>query len=189
MLSPSLSLTCGYPAGRKGCKPVQYLFSGLALNKPPSRSCEDDPWNLNAQARLQSEGTRLVFKQLERSCRRWQLYDLQLYLRGNLRLGMHLRFRDRTETFTDQTFAPPEAAAAAGDGVIKAPMVGQVVRVNAEPGAAVAKGDVLVVIEAMKMENQIVAPFDGDVESVSVSVGDQVDANQLLLKLAAREEA
>ena len=99
---------------------------------------------------------------------------------------LHLKFRDRTDTFHDVTYAPPQSSTAAGDGVIKAPMVGQVVRVNAQPGAAVAKGAVLVVIEAMKMENQIVAPYDGEVESVSVSVGDQVDANQLLMKLTAK---
>ncbi len=99
---------------------------------------------------------------------------------------LHLRFRDRTDSFTDVTYAPPETSAAAGDGVIKAPMVGQVVRVNAQRGAAVAKGAILVVIEAMKMENQIVAPYDGEVESISVAVGDQVDANQLLMKLAAK---
>ena len=65
-------------------------------------------------------------------------------------------------------------------------MVGQIVRVNAQPGASVAKGAVLVVIEAMKMENQIVAPYDGEIESVSVAVGDQVDANQLLMKMTAK---
>ena len=44
----------------------------------------------------------------------------------------------------------------------------------------------LVVIEAMKMENQIVAPYDGQVETISVAVGDQVDANQFLVKLTAK---
>jgi len=41
-----------------------------------------------------SEGNRLFFRQLKRSCRRWQLKVLQLYLRGDLRLGMHSRFRN-----------------------------------------------------------------------------------------------
>ena len=41
-----------------------------------------------------AEGNKLVFKQLVRSCRRWQLYGLQLVLRGGLPLGMHTEFRD-----------------------------------------------------------------------------------------------
>ena len=100
---------------------------------------------------------------------------------------LHLKFEDRTDTFTDVTYAPPEASASAADGVIKAPMVGLVVRVNATAGAKVAKGDVLAVIEAMTMENQKVAPCEGDVEYLSVAVGDQVDANQVLMKLAVKE--
>jgi geranyl-CoA carboxylase alpha subunit len=99
---------------------------------------------------------------------------------------LHVRFGERNDLFVDATYAPPAEKAAAGDGVLKAPMVGQVVRVNAAPGTAVAKGAVLIVIEAMKMENQVVAPYDGEVESVSVSVGDHVDANQVLMKLGAR---
>jgi len=52
-----------------------------------------------------SEGYRLVFKQLKRSCRRWQLYGLQLYLRGDLRLGMHSEFRNprRSHVAPDQS--------------------------------------------------------------------------------------
>ncbi len=96
---------------------------------------------------------------------------------------LFMKLGDRTLTFTDVTYAPPAASAAASDGVLKAPMVGLVVRVNAAPGAAVAKGAVVVVIEAMKMENQVVAPYDGEIESVSVAVGDQVDANQILAKM------
>jgi geranyl-CoA carboxylase alpha subunit len=101
---------------------------------------------------------------------------------------LHIRFRERQDLFVDATYAPPAEKAAAGDGVLKAPMVGQVVRVNAAPGTAVTKGEVLVVIEAMKMENQVIAPYDGEVESVSVSVGDHVDANQVLMKLLGKSE-
>ncbi len=102
---------------------------------------------------------------------------------------LYIKLRERTDAFTDVTYAPPAETAAIGDGVLKAPMVGSVVRVNAQPGAMVTKGAVLIVIEAMKMENQVVAPFDGEIESVSVAVGDQVDANQILMKMAARTPA
>jgi len=101
---------------------------------------------------------------------------------------LFVRLGDRTFAFTDLTYAPPVASAAASDGVLKAPMVGLVVRVNAAPGTAVAKGAVVVVIEAMKMENQVIAPYDGEIESVSVAVGDQVDANQILAKMKAKSE-
>ena len=101
---------------------------------------------------------------------------------------VYLDFEGRTDQFTDSTFLPPEAEAGAGDGVLKAPMVGQVVEVSAEAGATVAKGDVLVVLEAMKMVNQIVAPRDGVIDSVNVSVGDQVNAGQVLLHMAVEEE-
>lgn len=96
---------------------------------------------------------------------------------------LHLKRGDVTVRFTDRTYAPPATSDAASDGVLKAPMIGQVIRLNAVPGAAVAKGDVLVVIEAMKMENQVIAPRDGVVASVSVSLGDQVNANQVLLTM------
>ena len=87
----------------------------------------------------------------------------------------------------DATYAPPVDASAQGDGVLKAPMVGQIGRVNVEAGVAVAKGDVLVTLEAMKMENQVVAPRDGVVESVHVAVGEQVNAGHVLVKLKAEE--
>lgn len=55
---------------------------------------KNDARSPDAQARLWSDGTLLGFKQRVRSCRRWQLYWLQLDLRGGLPLGMPLRFRD-----------------------------------------------------------------------------------------------
>ena len=69
-------------------------FNGLAPGRPPRDPMRYDARNLNAPARLQSDGTLLGFKQRVRSCRRWQLCGLQLDLRGALPLGMPLRFRD-----------------------------------------------------------------------------------------------
>lgn len=82
--------------------------------------------------------------------------------------------------------AAPKAAAPAGaQGAVKvnAPMPGKILKVNVNAGTAVKKGDVLLVLEAMKMENEIVAPQDGTVASVNVSKGDSVEAGQVIITL------
>jgi acetyl/propionyl-CoA carboxylase alpha subunit len=74
----------------------------------------------------------------------------------------------------------PDAAGAAAAGSLLAPMPGKVIRVDASPGDEVAAGQPLLVLEAMKMEHEIVAPAAGVLTSLPVSVGDQVDAGTLL---------
>jgi acetyl-CoA/propionyl-CoA carboxylase biotin carboxyl carrier protein len=68
--------------------------------------------------------------------------------------------------------------------VIRSPMQGTVLKINVAAGDEISAGQVLVVIEAMKMENEIVAHHAGVVESVDVSAGDQVGNGQPLLQLA-----
>ncbi|SOC36905.1 3-methylcrotonoyl-CoA carboxylase alpha subunit [Rhizobium subbaraonis] len=75
----------------------------------------------------------------------------------------------------------------AGGDVLAAPMPGVVRLVQAEAGTAVAKGDALVTMEAMKMELVLTAPRDGTVESVAVTAGDQVAEGVVLLRLVAEE--
>ena len=72
-------------------------------------------------------------------------------------------------------------------GGLTAPMPGSVLATQVAAGAKVAKGDLLVILEAMKMEHRITAPRDGVVESVHVNVGEQVENAQLLVTLAAAE--
>lgn len=79
--------------------------------------------------------------------------------------------------------AAPKAAGAAGSVKVAAPMPGKILAVKANPGQAVKKGDVLLVLEAMKMENEIVAPQDGTVASINVSVGDSVEAGATIATL------
>ena len=82
--------------------------------------------------------------------------------------------------------AAPKAAAPAGaQGAIKvnAPMPGKILKVNATAGAAVKKGDVLVVLEAMKMENEICAPQDGTIATVECAAGDSVESGKVLVSL------
>jgi acetyl/propionyl-CoA carboxylase alpha subunit len=79
------------------------------------------------------------------------------------------------------------AAAAGGssNGVIISPMPGRIVSVLIAEGQAVARGDVLVVLEAMKMEHALSAPFDGVVSNLQAAVGDQVVEGAALVHLAA----
>ena len=77
----------------------------------------------------------------------------------------------------------PAASGSAGSVVVSAPMPGKILGVKTEVGKEVKKGDVLMVLEAMKMENEIVAPEDGTVASVNASVGDSVEPGDTLVTL------
>ena len=75
--------------------------------------------------------------------------------------------------------AAPAAAPAGGEKVC-APMPGTILSVNVSNGSAVKKGDVLMILEAMKMENEIMAPCDGTVTSVAAAKGAAVESGALL---------
>ena len=82
--------------------------------------------------------------------------------------------------------AAPKAAApagAAGGIKVEAGAAGKVFKIEKQVGAAVKKGDAVVIIEAMKMEIPVVAPQDGTVASINVNVGDAVDAGAVLATL------
>ena len=79
--------------------------------------------------------------------------------------------------------APKAAAGAAGAVTVKAPMPGNILDVKVAAGASVKAGDVLVILEAMKMENEIVAPQDGTVASVNVNKGDTVNSGDVLVSM------
>ena len=76
--------------------------------------------------------------------------------------------------------APAPKAAPAGAETIKAPMPGTVVEVKKAPGEAVAEGEVVLVLEAMKMETMVTAPVSGVLASCQVKEGEQVQAGALL---------
>ena len=80
--------------------------------------------------------------------------------------------------------APAAAPVTAAGEVVAAPMPGNILKVNVSQGQAVKAGDVLVVLEAMKMENEIMAPRDGSVAQVVVSKGAVVDTGAALVVLA-----
>ena len=73
--------------------------------------------------------------------------------------------------------------AAAGDGVVLSPMPGKIVSVSVVAGQAVTKGQILVTVEAMKMEHSLMAAFDGVVSDLKAKAGDQVSEGQVLVRL------
>ena len=76
-----------------------------------------------------------------------------------------------------------QAGGAAGSVVVAAPMPGRILNIKSSVGASVKKGDVILVLEAMKMENEVVAPEDGTVASINVAAGDSVEAGDTLATL------
>ena len=80
--------------------------------------------------------------------------------------------------------APAPASAPAGGESITAPMPGTILKVNVTAGKAVKAGELLFILEAMKMENEILAPCDGTVGQVNVSANQSVDTGALLCTIA-----
>lgn len=79
--------------------------------------------------------------------------------------------------------APAAAQTSLAGEKIEAPMPGNIVNVAVKVGDTVKKGQVLVILEAMKMENEIVSPIDGRITSSGVAKGDSVNAGDLLVQI------
>ena len=77
----------------------------------------------------------------------------------------------------------PAVSGAEGSIKVEAPMPGTILDVKTSVGASVKSGDVLCILEAMKMENDIVAPADGTVASIAANKGDSVEAGQIIVTL------
>ena len=80
--------------------------------------------------------------------------------------------------------APAANNAKAGSVVIKAPMPGSIIKVCVTPGASIKKDQVICVLEAMKMENEIFAPQAGTVATIDVSAGTTVSTGDVLITLS-----
>ena len=104
------------------------------------------------------------------------LYDLMV---SGVRYSVKVQDeRSRRLSLADRSLRAPD-----GELLIKAPIPGLIVRVSAEPGQQLAEGDTLVILEAMKMENELRAPRAGVVHEVRVKPGDQVALGQVLITL------
>ena len=77
-----------------------------------------------------------------------------------------------------QAAAPAQVSA--GDSPVVAPMPGKIAKVVAKAGQKVKKGDIIVILEAMKMQNEIGAPADGTVKSMNVSAGQNVKPGEVM---------
>ena len=121
-----------------------------------------------------------------------------MFLMKNLKITVNGVVYDVQVEETDGSAVPAAAAApspvikaapkpapvqAAGGEEVKSPMPGTILNVPVKAGQAVKKGDVLVVLEAMKMENEIKAAHDATVASVAVSKGESVDTGAVLVTL------
>jgi pyruvate carboxylase len=106
---------------------------------------------------------------------------------GEARLFFELNGQPRTVRVRDRKAAPAKAARPKADATdpahVGAPMPGAVAAVAAAVGARVKPGDVLLTIEAMKMETAITAERDARIVAVHVAAGDQIDAKDLLVEL------
>ncbi len=96
----------------------------------------------------------------------------------------YLHARGETYALQIRDLAVAAARPASGDGRVKAPIPGIVTQIFVQPGDAVTMGQPLLILEAMKMENQIRAPRDGTLASVNVSAGEGVTLRQLLVEIS-----
>lgn len=102
----------------------------------------------------------------------------------------HERGAPRTLPVSSAPFAPaiappsatPQPTGPMSDKVCRSPIAGIVVRVNVQPGQQIKVNDPMLVLEAMKMETNITAPFDGVVKAVTVGVGQAVQSNQVVVE-------
>ena len=99
-----------------------------------------------------------------------------------------LRLDSEYFVFKDCTHAASSAQEVEGSGLIKASMDGAIIDVLTEPGARVEKGQALVMLEAMKMEHPLKSDVNGIVDTVNVTIGDQVKLRQLLVTINADME-
>ncbi len=102
---------------------------------------------------------------------------------------LHLSYQGRSFVVEERSLAKPEPKDDAFDGLVRAPMDGRILAVNIEAGTTIEKGQVMLILEAMKMEHQIKSAVSGTVDSVNVATADQVSIRQILVNVTPDSEA
>ncbi len=108
---------------------------------------------------------------------------LELTIRGDAR-QVELSSALGSSVFTAQPYLGGAAGDAAASGQLGAPMMGKVVAVKAAVGEMVAIGQTVIVLESMKMELHVTAPFEGSLSSLRCRVGDMVERHQVLAEVS-----
>jgi 3-methylcrotonyl-CoA carboxylase alpha subunit len=108
---------------------------------------------------------------------------LELTIRGDAR-QVELASALGSSVFTAQPYLGGAAGDAAASGQLGAPMMGKVVAVKAAVGETVAMGQTVIVLESMKMELHVTAPFEGSLSSLRCRVGDMVERHQVLAEVS-----
>jgi 3-methylcrotonyl-CoA carboxylase alpha subunit len=127
---------------------------------------------------------RVCLEELGRGTYGWRNAEGRVETFHCLRDGaaVHLFWRGRTYALEEQREGARSSRREHASG-LEAPMPGKVIKVSVAPGQRVSKGDEVLVVEAMKMENALRAPREGTVKSVRAEVGDTVVPGVVLVEL------
>jgi 3-methylcrotonyl-CoA carboxylase alpha subunit len=165
-----------------GGKPSAAVQQAAAAAMLPAG--RDDPWTGLAGFRANADAFRQIEVEIAGTSYLVDLADDAPARAAVVELGFdRVLFLDGEAWPFGQPRAAHGAGGAVGDGAVLSPMPGQVIAVAVEAGAAVTKGQRLVVLEAMKMEMALVAPFDGTVVELKARAGTQVAEGTLLIRI------
>lgn len=148
-----------------------------------------------ATASLLPDGTALQWQQLDSRTwtatvgqKTWRLlllsHDVEKAMLEVRLNGKRLRLQYETPEMRLQKTIGIEPGASQKVTELKAPMPGLIRNINVQPGQTIGKGEPLLVLEAMKMENVIKSPADVTVAQIHIQIGQAVDKNQVLLTFA-----